>query len=59
MEISSALAAVSTGDALKQAVGITLLSKVQDTQAAQAAVMLQDFAAAQHPNLGKTLDIRI
>ncbi|MEK3911498.1 putative motility protein [Paenibacillus sp. FSL H7-0331] len=59
MEISSALAAVSTGDALKQAVGITLLGKVQDTQAAQAAVMLQDFAAAQHPNLGKTLDIRI
>ncbi|MCU6797638.1 YjfB family protein [Paenibacillus sp. WQ 127069] len=59
MDISSALAAVSTGDALKQAVGITLLSKVQDTQAAQAAVMLQDFAAAQHPNLGKTLDIRI
>lgn len=59
MDISSALAAVSTGDALKQAVGITLLSKVQDTQAAQTAVMLQDFAAAQHPNLGKTLDIRI
>ncbi|WP_240414740.1 putative motility protein [Paenibacillus periandrae] len=59
MDISSALAAVSTGDALRQAVGITLLGKVQDTQAAQAAVMLQDFAAAQHPNLGKTLDIRI
>ncbi|MEK3725821.1 YjfB family protein [Paenibacillus sp. FSL H8-0034] len=59
MEINSALAAASTGDALKQAVGITLLGKVQDTQAAQAAVMLQDFAAAQHPNLGKTLDIRI
>ncbi|SFM13374.1 Putative motility protein [Paenibacillus sp. 1_12] len=59
MEMNSALAAVSSGDALKQAVGIALLSKVQDTQAAQTAVLLQDFTAAQHPNLGKTLDIRI
>ncbi|MCR8632485.1 YjfB family protein [Paenibacillus radicis (ex Xue et al. 2023)] len=59
MEINSTLAAVSSGDALQQAVGITLLNKVQDTQAAQAAVMLQDFAAAQHPHLGKSLDIKI
>ncbi|NOU92993.1 putative motility protein [Paenibacillus sp. LMG 31456] len=59
MEINSALSAASSGDALQQAVGITLLNKVQDTQAAQAAVMLQDFAAAQHPFLGKSLDIKI
>jgi hypothetical protein len=59
IEINSALAAVSSADGLKQAVGLALLSKVQDTQAAQTAVLLQDFAAAQHPNLGKTLDIKI
>ncbi|TDF96239.1 YjfB family protein [Paenibacillus piri] len=59
MEINNALSAASSGDALKQAVGIALLSKVKDTQTAQAVTLLQDFAAAQHPYLGKTLDIKI
>nr|WP_275587142.1 YjfB family protein [Paenibacillus elgii] len=44
---------------MKQAVGIALLSQMKDSQASQAATLLQDFAAAQHPNLGKNLDIRI
>ncbi|MDF2959863.1 MAG: putative motility protein [Paenibacillus sp.] len=59
MEINSALSAASSGDALKQAVGIALLSKMKDTQAVQAATLIQDFAAAQHPHLGKSLDIKI
>lgn len=59
MQLNGALNAISSGDALKQAVGITLLSKMKDTQTEQMAVMLQEFAAAQHPYLGKSLDIRV
>jgi hypothetical protein len=59
MSIQGALQAASSGNALKQAVGIAMLSKMKDTQAAQAATMLQDFAAAQHPYLGKQLDIKV
>ncbi|MEC0213228.1 putative motility protein [Paenibacillus ehimensis] len=59
MQINAALNAISGGNALKQAVGIALLSQMKDAQASQAAMMLQDFAAAQHPNLGKNLDIRV
>ncbi|WP_461479621.1 putative motility protein [Paenibacillus sp. PvR148] len=59
MQLNGALNAISSGDALKQAVGITLLSKMKDTQTEQMAVMLQDFAAAQHSYLGKSLDIRV
>lgn len=63
MEVTSLINAITGGDGLQQAVGVTLLNKVQDTQAAESAVMLQDFAAAQpqapHPVLGKTLDIKI
>ncbi|MCP3774553.1 Putative motility protein [Paenibacillus tianmuensis] len=59
MQINAALNAISGGNPLKQAVGIALLSQMKDSQAAQAATMLQDFAAAQHPNLGKNLDIRV
>ncbi|GLI09370.1 hypothetical protein YDYSG_54020 [Paenibacillus tyrfis] len=59
MQINATLNAVSGGNALKQAVGIALLSQMKDSQTAQAATLLQDFAAAQHPNLGKNLDIRI
>jgi hypothetical protein len=61
MEINNALSAANSGDALKQAVGIALLSKVQDAQAVQTATLLQDFAAAQppHPYLGQNLDIKL
>jgi hypothetical protein len=59
LNINGALNAASSGDALKQAIGITLLNRVKDTQAAQAATLLQDFAAAQHPYLGKQLDIKV
>jgi hypothetical protein len=61
MDISNALSAASSGDALKQAVGLALLNKVQDAQAAQTATLLQDFAASQapHPYLGKNLDIKL
>ncbi|MCZ8512578.1 YjfB family protein [Paenibacillus filicis] len=60
MEISQVMNAVNGGDSLKQAVGIALLSKIKDSQASMAAVMLSDFAAAQapHPYLGKSLDLR-
>ncbi|MFB6366267.1 putative motility protein [Paenibacillus elgii] len=59
MQINATLNAISGGNLLKQAVGIALLSQMKDSQVAQAATLLQDFAAAQHPNLGKNLDIRI
>lgn len=59
MQINGALNAINNGSALKQAINITLLSKMKDAQTEQMAVMLQDFAAAQHPNLGKSLDIRV
>ncbi|NHN32901.1 YjfB family protein [Paenibacillus agricola] len=60
MEINASLmAAISGTDMLKQTVGVVLLGKTKDLQASQAATLLQDFAAAQHPHLGKTLDIKI
>lgn len=59
VNVNAALQAANGTDLLKQAVGITLLNTVKDTQAAQAATMLRDFAAAQHPHLGKSLDIRV
>jgi hypothetical protein len=59
MEINSVIAAVSSGDMLKQTIGVALLGKVQDAQAVQMATLLQDFASAQHPYLGKSLDIKI
>jgi hypothetical protein len=66
MNINGALSAIGSGDALKQAVGISLLSKVKDTESAQAATLLQDFSNAQKqmaasvaPYLGQTIDIRI
>jgi hypothetical protein len=59
MEINRALAAAASGDMLKQTVGVAMLSKAKDMQTAQAATLLQDFAAAQHPNLGKSLDIKV
>lgn len=59
MEVNAALSAVNSGDLLKQTIGIALLNKVQDIQTAQAATLIQDFAAAQHPHLGKRLDIRV
>ncbi|MGE5701481.1 MAG: polyribonucleotide nucleotidyltransferase [Clostridia bacterium] len=47
---------------LQQLVGMSLLKTQQATDAAQAAVMLQDFTAANaapHPSLGNQLDIRV
>lgn len=58
MQVNAALNAAAGRDALKQAVGIALLGKLKDMQTAQTATLLQDFAAAQHPYLGKSLDIR-
>ncbi|CAG7646964.1 putative motility protein [Paenibacillus allorhizosphaerae] len=59
VNVNAALSAVNGGDLLKQAIGITLLDTMKDVQTAQAATLLRDFAAAQHPYLGKSLDIRI
>jgi hypothetical protein len=59
MEINNLMASVGSSDLLKQTIGVALLGKVKDAQASQAATLLQDFAAAQHPYLGKTLDIKI
>ncbi|WP_171686175.1 putative motility protein [Paenibacillus planticolens] len=63
---SSVFNAISGGDALKQAVGIQLLSKVSDMQSASASTLVQDFAKSQQlvtasaaPHLGSNLDIRI
>jgi hypothetical protein len=62
MDVSNNLITAASGtDALKAAIGIKLLSNVQDIQTAQVAALLQDFSNAQpapHPHLGKTLDIR-
>lgn len=66
VNINSALTAISGGDALKQAIGIQLLSKVSDMQAASASMLVQDFAKSQQlitasatPHLGGNLDIRV
>ncbi|NOU76156.1 putative motility protein [Paenibacillus sp. LMG 31458] len=66
VNINSVLTAISGGDALKQAVGIQLLSKVSDMQAASSSTLVQDFAKSQQlvsasatPHLGGNLDIRI
>lgn len=63
---SSVFNAISGADVLKQAVGIQLLSKVSDMQAAAASTMMQDFAKSQQlvtasaaPHLGGSIDIRI
>jgi hypothetical protein len=62
MDVSSNLmSAVSGPDALKAAIGIKLLSSVQDIQAAQVNTLLQAFSEsnqAPHPYLGKSLDLR-
>jgi hypothetical protein len=58
---NSLLSAVNGSDALKAAIGIKLLSKTQDIQAAQVSTLLQDFSVsnqAPHPYLGTRLDIR-
>lgn len=66
MNINTALSAVNSGDALSQYIGLSLLSKVKDTQAAQASTLLQDFAVSQQqiaasasPHLGANLDVRV
>lgn len=66
MNINSMLTAVNSGDALKQAVGIQLLSKTTDMQASLATTLIQDFAKNQAqvtapaaPHLGANLDIRV
>ncbi|WP_281890038.1 YjfB family protein [Paenibacillus sp. YYML68] len=59
MNIQSTLNAISGQDTLKQLVGISILNKVKETQATQAATILQDFAAAQPAHLGRNLDVRV
>ncbi|NRF92659.1 YjfB family protein [Paenibacillus frigoriresistens] len=67
MNISnSIMTAISGGDALKQAVGIELLSKASDMQASSSSTLVQDFTKSQQlvtasatPHLGGNLDIRI
>ncbi|MDD9270065.1 putative motility protein [Paenibacillus sp. GCM10023248] len=63
---SSVFNAISGGDALKQAVGIQLLSKMNDMQTAAVSTMVQDFTKSQQlvtasaaPHLGGNIDIRI
>jgi hypothetical protein len=62
MDVSNSLLSAAGGaDALKAAIGIKLLSKVQDTHSAQAATLLADFSNSQpapHPYAGKRFDIR-
>lgn len=67
MNISPMLSAINSGDGIKQAIGIQLLSKSSDMQAGLTGTMLQDFAVAQAkvtaasvtPHLGANLDIRV
>ncbi|MCD1261649.1 YjfB family protein [Paenibacillus athensensis] len=68
MSVNAALSAIGSGDALRQAIGIQMLSKVKDTQAGQAGTLLQDFAQAQQqvkaaasatPHLGQSIDVRV
>lgn len=58
-----------SGNALQQAVGLQMLSKSNDMQAAMASTLMQDFTKIQEqvtsaaesvtPHLGNNLDIRI
>ena len=61
MNVSTALNATSSPVYLDQFIGIQMLDKVKSLETNQAAVALQDFAAAQpqapHPFLGGSLDI--
>lgn len=59
MEVNSLLSAINSGDALKQAVGIAVLKKAQNVQTAAAVSLIQGLTQAQHPNLGKNLDVKI
>ncbi|TXK85831.1 putative motility protein [Paenibacillus sp. N3.4] len=66
MNINGVLTAMNGGDALKQAVGVQLLSKVNDLQTAAASTLMQDFAKSQQqvtapaaPHLGGNIDIRV
>ena len=62
MDVSNSLLSAASGaDALKAAIGIKLLSKVQDTQTVQTATLLADFSNSQpapHPHAGRMFDIR-
>ncbi|RAK21097.1 hypothetical protein B0I26_10349 [Anoxybacillus vitaminiphilus] len=63
MNISSMMA--KQVSELQHTLNLSLLKNQMATQAAQATVMLEDFAKAQHtaqaphPTLGKQLDIRV
>jgi hypothetical protein len=66
MDVSAALSAVGSVDALKQAVGLSLLRKGMDAQSAQTATMIQEFTNSQKqiavsvtPHLGQHVDIRM
>lgn len=64
MELSSMMA--SQVASLRHTVSLSVMKMAQTTGAAQATVMLSDFAraqqsaqAAQHPTLGKMMDVRV
>ncbi|MFE5323879.1 YjfB family protein [Paenibacillus sp. NPDC056579] len=59
MEVNSLLNAINSGNALKQAVGIAVLKKQQDVQTAAAVSLIQGMVQAPHPNLGKSLDVKV
>jgi hypothetical protein len=66
VNVNSVISAISSGDALQQAIGLTLMNKVKDTSAVQASTLLQDFAKSQQqiaasvtPHLGQSIDVRL
>ncbi|OXM88387.1 YjfB family protein [Paenibacillus rigui] len=57
--VSSLLSAAGGSVGLQQAVNVSLLKKTMDGQESQVNALLQGFAEASHPYLGKSLDIKI
>lgn len=56
------IAALSMGmsqASLKQAVSLQVLSMAKDTAETQSQNLAQMLGQSAHPNLGKTLDIRV
>lgn len=56
--ISAASTAISA-NALKQSVDIAVLKQATDAQTEQVNALLQGFAAAQHPYLGQSIDLKV
>ncbi len=65
MNVSGALQAANSGNGLKQAVGVAVLDKALNAEAAQMEKLLSGFEKnqaaikqASHPHLGTLLDIQ-